>query len=222
MARLDFEKASNTVEHQRLWKILGEQGVERHYINMLKELCRREFATASAGVGSREFSIKRGVRQGDPISSLLFVSVMESIFRGLKCRWHGLNKRRTGTYYGIVIDNPEEPLTNLRFADDVILIAACQRDLRNMITDLELHAAKFGLKIHMAKTSVLTNSVAKRPPVMKCGSADVKVIPHGGSAKYLGRLLSAERAHQTEVAHRISAGWAAFFRLKAFFRTVQS
>ena len=58
---------------------------------------------------SEKIRIKRGVRQGDTISSKLFTATLESIFRRLN--WE--NK-------GVKIDG--EFLSNLRFADDIIII----------------------------------------------------------------------------------------------------
>eukprot|EP00959_Pyramimonas_sp_CCMP1952_P173324 3621816-Pyramimonas_sp.AAC.1 len=88
---------------------------------MLKRLYAKQSACVTAGTKSRMFDIFRGVKQGDPISSLLFVVVMEAVFRKLKVRWANLNHKRCGSYYGMVIDSPGDPLTNLRFADDVLL-----------------------------------------------------------------------------------------------------
>eukprot|EP00959_Pyramimonas_sp_CCMP1952_P347796 7285334-Pyramimonas_sp.AAC.1 len=71
---------------------------------------------------------------------------MEAVFRKLKARWNKLNSKRTGMYYGLVVDDPEDPLTNMRFADDVLLLSGCKRDVSRMITNLESEARKHGLK----------------------------------------------------------------------------
>ena len=70
------------------------------------------------------------MKQGDPISPLLFLAVMEVIFRRLKTTWNKLNSRRSGNYYGLVIDSETDPFTNLRFADDVLLFASILRTLQ--------------------------------------------------------------------------------------------
>ena len=93
---------------------------------------------------------------------------------------------------------PCRTLTNLRFADDVVLVASSQRDISKMISDLKQHAARFVLRIHMGKTAVLTNAPGERPDAIKCGDASVKVVPRGGAEKYLGRKLSINRKSQTE------------------------
>ena len=148
------------------------------------------------------------------MSSLLFLAVMEVIFRRLKARWSKLNTRRVGSYYGIVIDDPLDPLTNLRFADDVLLTATSRTDLRKMIADLEREALTFGLKMHAGKTKILTTDSAHRQNPASCGGHDVEVLQENGSEKYLGRKFSVDDFHITEFNHRISMGWAAFFKFK--------
>lgn len=121
---VDFEKAFDTIEHDALWQVLVDQGVDTAYIDLLMALYANQTASVSAGTQSRSFVIERGVKQGDPISTLLFIAVMEAIFSNLENKRQQLNTRRTGAYYGLIIDDPKDPLTNLRFADDVLLLAA--------------------------------------------------------------------------------------------------
>ena len=160
-----------------------------------------------AGKESRRFDVERGVKQGDPISSLLFLAVMEVIFRRLKRRWHGLNTRRSKQYYGMVIDSMHNPLANLRFADDVLLVAASRADIARMISDLGKEASRYGLKLHMGKTRVLANHITETP-VQKvlCGTQEVKVLSLDEAEKYLGRKLAINQYHATELSNRIASG----------------
>lgn len=66
------------------------------------------------------FPIKKGVRQGDPLSPKLFSSVLEMVFRNLD--WE--NK-------GLKIDG--ENLNHLRFADDIVLFSENPIELENML-----------------------------------------------------------------------------------------
>ena len=69
-----------------------------------------------------------------------------------------LEPEENGAYFGMVVDDPKDPLTNLRFADDVILVATSRSDVSKMIADLSSEAGKYGLSLHMGKTKILTNS----------------------------------------------------------------
>ena len=214
---VDFEKAFDTVEHPPLWAALKELGVTPAYIDILQLLYNRQEATVAAGQMSRPFPIERGVKQGDPISPLLFLAVMEVIFRRLKSRWNKLNLRRQGRYYGVVVDKETDPLTNLRFADDVLLFASSPSDAAKMISDLNRESSKFGLKLHMGKTAVLTNRETNCPTTVSCRGQSLKVVSKDETERYLGRKLSMIAFHGTEFANRLAAGWAAFFKLKEVF-----
>jgi len=214
MALVDFEKAFDTVEHEPLWEALRELGVEGSYIDLIRVLYEKQCATVLAGKESRTFDIKRGVKQGDPISPLLFLAVMECMFRRLKQRWNRLNKRRSGQYYGFVIDDPSDPLTNLRFADDVLMAAANKQDIVKMISDLWKEAEKYGLKLHMGKTKILTNCPIETRTTVPCGSTELAILANDESEKYLGRKLATKDYHDVEFANRISSGWAAFCKFK--------
>ena len=177
MGFVDFEKAFDTVEHNSLWEVLRAQSVGRGYIELLQTLYANQVGIVKASCESKPFEVQRGVKQGDPISALLFIAVMEAIFGTLKKRWNDLNRKRQGKYYGLVIDLPDDPLTSLRFADDVVLIATSRADITKMIRDLSVEAAKYGLKVHAGKTVVLTNTSLKRPAQLTCGNMTVKVAP---------------------------------------------
>ena len=211
---VDFEKAFDTVEHAPLWDALEELGVEAEYIDLLKTLYREQASTVLVGEESRTFALERGVKQGDPLSSLLFLAVMEIIFRRLKTRWGRLNLRRSGSYYGVVVDDARDPLTNLRFADDVLLVSTSRKDVKRMIAELAKEALKFGLKLHAGKTKILTNESTSRQTPVSCGGQDVHILQEGESEKYLGRKLSIDEFHNTELDNRLAMGWASFFKLK--------
>eukprot|EP00973_Karenia_brevis_P057927 8063893-Karenia_brevis.AAC.1 len=109
---LDFKKAFDSISHEALWCSLTEQGVGGAYINALTKLYKRQTGAVKTDVTSRYFNIERGVRQRDPLSSLLFNSVSESILRRVKQKWSAKG-------YGLHVSaHGQTALTNLRFADD--------------------------------------------------------------------------------------------------------
>ena len=83
-----------------------------------------------------------------------------------------------------------------------------------MIKDLGREAGKYGLKLHMGKTKVLTNCRHRRPSVLTCGEQQLQVLGMTEAEKYLGRKLATGSYHDTEVANRMASAWASFFKLK--------
>jgi len=212
IAALDFKKAFDTVEHSCLWEALRQQQVPNSYVKLLHTLYAQQSATVKTDRVSRPFSIQRGTKQGDPLSSLLFNSLLEHIMSDVKPTW--VEKK-----WGIQLGHGQgSHLTNLRFADDVLLVSTSLHRLKSMLSQLSTKAKTTGLELHPDKTKILTNTTQKtgRPKhsTISVNDMDLEILPMDGSVKYLGRLISFENAHEKEIDHRIRVAWAAFMAHK--------
>ena len=198
-----FWKSLRHCGASRAWDVLKDQGLHSDYIDIIKRLYDGQTAYVQAGAASRRFPLLRGVKQEDPVSALLFIAVMEQCFRSLKKRWKSTNRRRSGEYFGIVIDDPENTLSNLRFADDILLFANSSPDLTKMIAHLRDESAKYGLRMHLGKTKILSNIPPdERPESLKVGATSIEVLKEGVAEKYLGRKLTLDHYHATELANK--------------------
>ena len=67
---------------------LLQQGVAHGYIELLKRLYSQQAGTVRFdGKRSKKFEIQRGTKQGDPLSTLLFNSLLEHIFQQITTTW---------------------------------------------------------------------------------------------------------------------------------------
>ena len=77
VATVDFMKAFDSLSHHSLWKSLEKCGIESHYIRLLRRLYAEQKWSVSTDKESDVFEMKRGTKQGDPLSSLLFITVLK-------------------------------------------------------------------------------------------------------------------------------------------------
>ena len=79
---IEYAKALNCVDHNKLWKILQEMGIKDHLTCLLRNLYAGQEATVRTGHGTTElFQIGKGVRQGCILSPCLFNLYAEYIMR---------------------------------------------------------------------------------------------------------------------------------------------
>ena len=80
--KLDYAKAFDCVDHNKLWKILKEMGIPDHLTCLLRNLYAGQEATVRTGHGTTDsFQIGKGVRQGCILSPYLFNFYAEYIMR---------------------------------------------------------------------------------------------------------------------------------------------
>ena len=110
---IDYAKAFDCVDHNKLWKILQEMGIPDHLTFLLRNLCADQEARIGTGHGTTDwFQIRKGVHQGCILSPCLFNLSGEYIMRNA-----GLDEAQAG------IKIAGRNINNLRYADDTTLMA---------------------------------------------------------------------------------------------------
>ena len=110
---IDYAKAFDCVDHNKLWKILKEMGIPEHLTYLLRNLYAGQEATIRTGHGTTDwFQIGKGERQVCILSPCLFNFFAEYIMRNT-----GLEEAQAG------IKIARRNINNLRYADDTTLMA---------------------------------------------------------------------------------------------------
>ena len=120
---IDYAKAFDCVDHNKLWKILKEMGIPDHLICLLRNLYAVQEATVRTGHGTTDwFQIGKGVCQGCILSPCLFNLYVEYIM------W---NARLDESQAEIKI--ARRNINNLRYADDTTLMPVSEEELKSLL-----------------------------------------------------------------------------------------
>ena len=146
---IDYAKAFDCVDHNKLWKILKEMGILEHLACLLRNLYAGQEATVRTGHGTTDwFQIGKGVYQGCILSPYLFNLYAEYI---IIMRNTGLEEAQTG------IKIAGRNINNLRYADDTILMAENKEELKSLLMKVKVESEKVGLKLNIQKTKIMAS-----------------------------------------------------------------
>ena len=209
-ATVDFMKAFDSISHNSIWEALLSCNVDHGYVCLLRKFYKDQKASVQTDEESEIFDIQKGSKQGDPMSSLLFNTVLQYALKNVIQRWQ--KKKGMGIYLS---DQERDCLTNLRFADDVMLFATSKEQIQKMMNEFKKATEKVGLRIHPDKTKILINqstinSNTKR--YIKIGEMSIEILAKSESMKYLGQRISFHQQETLEIKCRIRAAWATFHK----------
>ena len=177
-------------------------------MNLLQRLYNHQEGTVLTDKESDVFPIKNGTKQGDPLSSLMFNTVLQYSLEDNLKKWQEHKK-------GIRLsDEVEDCLTNLRFADDVLLFSTSLERLREMLCDFKSSTEAVGLGIHPDKTKILSNQDRGKAKEITVDNIKIEILEKGHSARYLGQKITFEDQETAEVSNRLRAAWAAFHKYR--------
>ena len=129
---IDYTKAFDCVDHNKLWKILKEMGIPDHLTCLLRHLYAGQKATVRTGHGT---TIGKGVCQGCLLSPRLFNLHAEYIMQNVR-----LDEAQAG------IKIAGRNINNLRYADDTTIMAESEEVLKRLLMKVKEESEKSWLK----------------------------------------------------------------------------
>ena len=144
---MSHSNAFDCVDSKKLWKILQEMGITDHLTCLLRNLYAGQRATVRTGLGTTDwFQIGKGVCQGCILSPCLFNLYAEYIIRNA-----GLEETQAG------IKIARRNINNLRYADDITLMAESEEELKSLLMKVKEESKKVGLKLNIQKMKIMAS-----------------------------------------------------------------
>ena len=141
---------------------------------------------------SEWFEMKTGVREGDPLSALLFSVVLDSVIANLEVRGNITTRLKQICGY----------------ADDIVIIGRTTQTLINTFCKLKQEALNVGIIVNNNKTKYLyCTRKTIRPTYMDTGEEQFEQV---NSFKYLGSMVNTDNSIEEEIKERIAAGNRAY------------
>jgi hypothetical protein len=184
---LDVSKAFDSVPHESIKRALIRNGCPSDFIDLIDNQYENSYTALSyADRSSPLIAIKRGVKQGDPMSSILFNLVIDELFEII------------GDRFGYVLNGVG--IVNARaFADDIALMSGSEIGMQQLLLETEefLHARGLDLnaekcisiclrKAGKAKKSQIADASVENPPIFMVRSKPVQLLGVDALCRYLG------------------------------------
>ena len=129
------------------WKILQETGVQNNLTCLLRNLYAGQEAIVRTGHGTTDwFQIGKGVCQGCILSPCLFNFYSEYIMRKA-----GLDEAQAG------IKIAGRNINILRYADDTIIMAESEEELKSLLMIVKEESEKISLKLNLKETKIMAS-----------------------------------------------------------------
>ena len=201
---VDFEKAFDSIHRDCLWRILRAYGIPQRIVLVIKSF----YNNFKCRVGNSEssFDVKTGVRQGCPMSALLFNLAIDWVMR------QTTSDRVRGIRWTLL-----STLEDLDFADDLALLSHTHQHMQEKTTRLSMFAQQVGLKISQKKTEVMMLNVANPTPV-KVNGED---LPTTEEFTYLGSTVRHDGGAGSDIRNRLNKARNAFRMLNNVWKSSQ-
>ena len=190
---VDFKKAYDTVWHNGLFQKMNENLLDGKVLDLIKDIYKKSKCAVKVNDSITEyFAYSKGVRQGCPLSPILFNIYVNDIFKIM-------NDNTKST----IFLKENEPINVLMYADDLILLSESKEGLQRQIDKLCEYCKKWKLSINFNKTKSMVFNRGNR-----LIEADFYVnnllIENVKTMKYLGFTITAKNCSFSKTLEDLS------------------
>lgn len=179
VAWLDLTNAFGSVPHKVITSAIKGFGFPERFQKIVRDLYTNSSTTVNTSKGiTAEIPIKAGVKQGDPISPILFNICMEPVLRKFKERFPDAL-----TVHGL-------PISILAFADDLVIVAKNKEEMQRMLNAMVELMSDAGLAFNPSKCATLhVNKGKVYETKFLIQGRGVRNLDEDGTYEYLGVQL---------------------------------
>jgi exonuclease III len=161
---IDLQKAFDKVNLDYLWACMQKFGFPEALINILRNLYREAFSNILVnGHLTGQIKIEKSVRQGCPLSMVLFVLYIEPLL----C---GINRTVEGCQIG------QEVIQSMAYADDINFIVKNDEEAGNVFELIDDFCFDSGASVNYSKSSFLRINNCKIGPQLMSETYDLKIL----------------------------------------------
>jgi hypothetical protein len=197
VATLDVSKAFDSVPHDLILSTLADLGFSNAFCSYIRNL----YATSTAQMLglydglSAAFHVRRGVKQGDPLSSTLFVLVMNSLSVALNDHL---------SHHAYTMHSPSDMHDSIAinhglFADDICILCDNAASVSALITVVSEWLEARSMSLNLAKCQLLCVNSS-----VKSITFNNHVLTPAKSIKYLGCFFDSRRSSSTQSSKLVS------------------
>ena len=178
-------------------------GIPDHLTCLLNNLYAGQEATVRTGHGTTDwFQTGKGVPQGCILSPCLFNLYAEHIMRNAV-----LEEAQAG------IKVAGRNINNLRYADDTILMAESEEELKNLLMKVKEESEKVGLKLNIQKTKIMATSA------ITSWQIDRETVERVAVFIFLGSKITADDDRRHEIKRHLLLGRKVMTNLDSIFKS---
>jgi hypothetical protein len=216
---VDFAKAFDTAQRPLLWDALMHLGLSGKFLSTLQCLYSAvRMRVKLHGKTGDVFESLLGVKQGDPLSPVLFGAFIE-VLPAFLCVVNELSAQG----HDMLSQCPDVDglaLFYMLFADDLTLLSRCPARLQCLLASLQYYCTVFGMSVNVQKTEVIVFGPA---PAVAQATATAAVSPFTydgapirlvSSARYLGMIFDSDGTVRTAERSLRAAATRARFALQ--------
>ena len=184
---VDFQRAFDSVSHEFLFICLNQLGLPGSIQNLIKAIYGNSFSQVIVnGHLTAKFPLRRGVRQGCPLSMLLFSIVAEPLIR-----------RITQKISGLEINGIK--MICRAYADDIFILLSKPNDFPALAELLQKYHAASGTKTNWSKSKYLPLGSWLAPLTPFSRTEEIKIL----GVTFRSKLSDSLKHNWSTLVHKI-------------------